>query len=98
MEMMKEILKAMREEKRISLDAYTKGSNLAMWAVLEKSEILVVCENKELKGYMITSDEQGDKLQDELLEKGYKPVKIDNKLIAKMQKLQKEMLKKALGF
>ena len=94
---MKNILKAMIEEKRISLDAYIKGQDFAMWLVLEKSEILIVSKKKDLKGYMITSDEQGDNLQDELLEKGYKPTKINNNLISKMEKVKKEMLRKVLG-
>lgn len=68
-----------------------------MWAILEKSELVIVSEDKELKGYMIKSDEEGDKLQDQLLERGYKPARIDNKLIAKMEKVQKEMLRKVLG-
>lgn len=95
---MREILKALREQKKVSLDIYQKGANLAMWVILEKDEVLVMYQDKIVTGTVIKTEEQGDELQDNLLDNGYVPVKIDDKVIKKMEKIQKEMMKKALGF
>lgn len=94
---MKEILKALREQKKIRFDIYKKGSSLAFWIMLEKCEILIINNKLDLEGKIMTDEDIADKEQDDLLDQGYKPIKIDDKVIKAMEKIQKKMLAKALG-
>ena len=94
---MKEILKALREQKNIRFDVYKKGTSLAFWIMLEKCEILIINNKLDLEGKMMIDEKTADQEQDNLLEQGYKPIKIDDKVIKQMEKIQKKMLMKALG-
>ena len=94
---MTEILKAMRTQKLWSFDVYKKGTSLAFWIMLEKCEILIINNKLDLEGKMMTDEKTADQEQDDLLEQGYKPIKITDKVIKQMEKIQKKMLAKALG-
>lgn len=94
---MKNILKALREQRNIRFDVYKKNSSLAFWIMLEKCEILIINNKEELESKMFLDEATSDKGQDELLEQGYKPIRITDNLIKKMEKIQKLMLRKALG-
>ena len=94
---MKEILKALREQKKIRFDVYKKNSSLAFWIMLEKCEVLIINNKLDLEGKIMTDEETADKEQDDLLDQGYKPIKIDDNIIKAMEKIQKKMLAKALG-
>lgn len=94
---MTNILKALREQRNTGFHVYQKDKSLAFWIMLEKCEILIINDKTELEGKMMTDEATADKEQDKLLEQGYKPIRITDKLIKKMEKIQKLMLRKALG-
>ena len=50
---MKEILKALREQKKIRFDVYKKNSSLAFWIMLEKCEVLIINNKLDLEGKII---------------------------------------------
>ena len=61
---MKEILKALREQKNIRFDVYKKGTSLAFWIMLEKCEILIINNKLDLEGKMMIDEKTADQEQD----------------------------------
>lgn len=95
---MKDILKALREQKKIRLDVYKKDSSFTFWVILESCEILIVSNKLDLECQILTDERAADEAQDNLLKQGYKAVKITQQVINRMEKMKKQMLAKALGF